>query len=355
MTKVHSADAHEHHTHGHEDRQAGPGGWEALAGALHLPGYGHTHERPTGSDRLVASDVGIRTVRLAFVLLGLTTLIQAAIYVGSGSAALLADTVHNLGDTLNSLPLWIAFALIRRGANRRYTYGYGRAEDLAGVFIVASIIFSAAYSLWESAQKLISPEPVMHPGWVAAAALVGFIGNEAVALLQLRVGRQIGSEAMVADGQHAQIDGLTSLAVLIAAGGTWLGFLMLDPLVGLLIGIAIVLIARDATIAMWHRLMDAVDPALVEKAEQALASHPQVKKVIRLQMRWVGHRLHASVLLALDENLALSASEEITDHIRHHLLHELPNLYDVLISVVPWKGTGPVFREETSHHHSYET
>ncbi len=369
MTKVHRADVHDHarddhdasHAHDHErddqheDRHTGSGGWGALAAALHLPGSGHTHERPAAGDSLYANELGIRTVRLAFLILSVTTLIQVAIYLRSGSVALLADTVHNLGDALNSLPLWIAFVLIRRAATRRYTYGYGRVEDLAGVFIVASILFSAAYILWESAQKLMNPQPLTNLGWVAAASLIGFAGNEAVARVQIRVGRQIGSEAMVADGRHAQTDGLTSLAVLVAVVGTWLGFPIVDPIVGLLMGVLIVFIARDAILAMWHRLMDAVDPALVERAEQVLASHEEVRQVVRLQMRWVGHQLHASTVLALDEHLALSASEEITDHIRHHLLHELPHLYDVLISVVPWKGAKPAFREETGHHYSQKT
>lgn len=340
---------HDHDDHGHDHRE-GSGIWGVLAGALHLPGYSHTHEQTAANDALFSSDLAVRTVRWAFVFLAATTLIQFVIYLSSGSVALLADTVHNLGDALNSLPLWIAFALIRRSANRRYTYGYGRAEDLAGVLIVASIVFSAGYIVWESVQKLINPQPLTHLGWVAAAALVGFVGNEAVALVQIRVGRQIGSEAMTADGQHARIDGLTSLAVLVAVAGTWLGFPIVDPIVGLLIGIVIVFITRDAAVAMWHRLMDAVDPAVVEKAVQVLGSHEEVRQVVRIQMRWVGHQLHASATLALDENLDLSASERITDHIRHHLLHEIPHLYDGLISVVPWRGVGAVYGEETGHH-----
>lgn len=352
VTEVHHDPTHEHdHGEQHHHHEEGRTGlWSVLAGALHLPGAGHTHERPGAGDTLYAHELGARTVRLAFAILGVTTLIQVAITLSSGSVALLADTVHNLGDALNSVPLWIAFGLMRRAANRRYTYGYGRAEDLAGVLIVASILFSAGYILWESVQRLINPEPLTHLGWVAAAALVGFAGNEAVALIQIRVGRQIGSEALIADGQHARIDGLTSLAVLAAVGGTVLGFPILDPLIGLVIGITILFIARDASRAMWHRLMDAVDPALIAQAERVLAAHGEIRQVARLQMRWVGHRLRASILVALDENLSLAASDAITDHIRHHLLHELPHLSDALISAAPWRGSLPIYGEESRHH-----
>ncbi|MFN8418853.1 MAG: cation diffusion facilitator family transporter [Anaerolineae bacterium] len=344
----HDHGEHHHHHEGHD--HGGSSWWVGIASALHLPGYSHTHEQPAATDAVYANELGIRTVRLAFFLLAITTLLQIAIFIGSGSVALLADTVHNLGDALNSLPLWIAFLLMRRAPNRRYTYGYGRAEDLAGVLIVVSIVFSAGYILWESVQKLINPQPFTHLEWVSAAALIGFLGNEAVARLQIRVGKQIGSEAMIADGRHAQVDGLTSLAVLIAVIGTWLGFPILDPIIGLLIGVAIVFIARDSIIRMWHRLMDAVDPALLDKAEKVLTTHEGTRQVVRLQMRWIGHRLHADVMVALDDQLPLAAAEGLTDHLRHHLLHEIPHLSDVLIAAVPWKGSDAVYWQETQHH-----
>ena len=190
------------------------------------------------------------------------------------------------------------------------------------------------------------------PAWVAAAAVVGFLGNEAVALIQIRVGKQIGSEAMIADGQHARVDGLTSLAVLAAVFGTWIGLPILDPLVGLLIGVVIVFIAREAAVAMWHRLMDAVDPALVEQAEQVLASHDEIKQVLRIRMRWVGHRLYANAIVALDDKVTLSQAEAISDHIEHHLLHDIPHIYDVQLSTVPAKADGVVIQQESGHHHA---
>lgn len=323
-----------------------------IAAALHLPGYTHRHDHAdlTQDAALADSALGIRTVKLALLALGITTVLQFVIYAASGSVALLADTVHNLGDALNSVPLWIALALSRRAATRRYTYGYGRAEDLAGLAIVVSIAFSAVYILWESVQKFIHPQPLDNLGWVAAAALIGFVGNELVAVMQIRVGRQIGSEAMIADGRHARIDGLTSLAVLIAVAGTWLGYPVVDPVIGLLIGVAILFIARDATVAMWHRMMDAVDPALIAQAEAAIHGHPEVATVSRLRMRWVGHRLHAEVAVALHGGLTVAESHAVTGHISHHLYHAIPHLAEVIVSVVPLDAEGRALPSEAAHH-----
>lgn len=248
--------------HGHRHR-SGSFGW--LLAVFHL--HGHEHAEPdVAGDPAFATRDGIRTVWIALAALGVTTLLQLLIVLLSGSVALLADTVHNFGDFLNSVPLLGAFYLAGRRATRRYTYGFGRAEDLAGILIVVSIVFSAGYILWESFRKLLDPQLIEHLPWVAAA-VIGFLGNEAVALFQIRTGRRIGSEALVADGLHARIDGLTSLVVLVAVTGSALGYPIVDPLIGLVIGAAIVLIARDAVRRVWYRLMDAVDPAIIDQLE----------------------------------------------------------------------------------------
>jgi cation diffusion facilitator family transporter len=249
--------------------------------------------------------------------------------------ALLADTIHNIGDTLNSIPLLIAFYLARRTATRRYTYGFGRAEDVAGVLIVLSIAVSAALVFWESLQKLIHPQPMQNIPWVAAAAIVGFLGNEAVALLQMRTGRKLGSEAMMADGLHARIDGLTSLAVLMAAVGTALGLPLLDPLIGLLIGVTILFITRDATLRIWYRLMDAVDPSLVSQLEHYAGQVEGVKQVARLRVRWVGHQLFAEITLAVDDALSLVESHQIAENVQAALRQAVPYLREVTIQVEP--------------------
>jgi cation diffusion facilitator family transporter len=318
---------HDHHNHSKESW------WEKIAVALHIPGYGHSHEKPTRQDAIFNNELGIKTLKRALLLLGATTILQAGIYYFSGSVALLADTVHNLGDALNSIPLWIAFVLARRVATKRYTYGFGRAEDIAGLIIVLSIGFSAGYILVEAISKIIDPQPIAFGGWVILAAIVGFIGNEAVAVLQIRVGRQIGSEAMITDGRHARVDGYTSLAVLPAVFGSWLNIPILDPIFGLIIGIAILFITRDAIVAMWYRLMDAVDPHLVEHAESAIQENPGVKFIEYLRMRWVGHCLHLESALQVDPGMNMTEIIQLREELRNSLLDEIPYLTDMTISI----------------------
>jgi cation diffusion facilitator family transporter len=305
-----------------------------------------------GDKAIADNKLGIRTIYLAMALLGLTTIFQIGIYLISGSVALLGDTVHNLGDAVNSIPLLFAFWLASRVANKRYTYGYGRAEDLAGVLIVLSIGFSAFYILWESVNRLFNPVPLDNVGWVAAAAVIGFAGNELAAIIQIRTGRKIGSDAMIANGLHARTDGLTSLAVLVAAVGAFLGYLVVDAIVGILMGIVILFITKDAAKSMWYRLMDAVDPIIVERAEEVLKKHPDVKGVKRLQMRWVGHRLHAEAVISLDADLNAAECSSISEHLSHHLYHDIPNLAEATIAFVPWSAGGKTFYCETSHHRS---
>jgi len=330
--KVKNEQQHEHIHH------QGNGWWEKVSIALHLPGYGHSHEVPEQQDAIYNNELGIRTVKQALLLLGITTLLQAGIYLFSGSVALLADTVHNLGDALNSLPLLIAFFLARRAATRRYTYGFGRAEDIAGLFIVLSIAFSAGYILIEAVSKMISPQPIAYGGWVIAAALVGFIGNEAVAVLQIRVGNRIGSEAMVTDGRHARVDGLTSLAVIPAVIGSWIEIPILDPIFALIISIAIVLITWDAIVAIWYRLMDAVDPHLIDHAETAVRIHSEVQDINYLRMRWVGHSLHFESCILVDPNLDISQTYNVKRRIKRELIKELPHLSEITISISPHRS-----------------
>ena len=228
----------------------------------------HSHDAADSvDDALESSTIGIRAVKISLVALGLTALAQAVIVVLSGSVALAADTIHNFSDALTAVPLWIAFALGTRAATRRYTYGFGRAEDLAGLFVVAMIALSAVVAGYEAVMRLIHPVQIQHVGWVAAAGFVGFIGNELVALYRIRIGRRIGSAALVADGLHARTDGFTSLAVLASAGGVALGFPLADPIFGLLITVAILAVLRTAARDVFRRLLDGVDPEIVDTAE----------------------------------------------------------------------------------------
>lgn len=329
--------AHDSHTHEHLP----PNGiWGWIVQVFHL--HGHEHTSLNADPAFASNNEGIRTIWLALLALGATSLLQIGIVAFSGSVALLADTVHNIGDTLNSIPLLIAFYLARRVATRRYTYGFGRAEDVAGIFIILSIAVSAGVVFWESIQKLFNPQPMQNIAWVALAAIAGFVGNEAVALLQIRTGRKIGSDAMIADGLHARIDGLTSLAVLLAAGGTLFGFPMLDPIIGILIGIAILFITRDATVRMWYRLMDAVDPALVSQIEHFASEVSGVEQVARLRVRWVGHQLFAEMTIVVAETLTLVESHQIAEHVQTLLRKAVPHLSEIVIHV------DPAYQYETS-------
>ena len=327
------AHSHEHHHHHHHHSN---NILVKIAMALHLPGFTHDHSHAElAADRaFLDNQLAVRTVWIALVALGLTTALQIVIYIASNSVALLADTVHNLGDALNSIPLLFAFYIARRAANKRYTYGYGRLEDIAGVFIVISIGFSAAYILYESIQRLLNPLPLENLEWIALAALVGFVGNELVALMQIRVGRRIGSDAMIADGQHALIDGLTSLAVLIAVIGTLIGLPILDPIVGVVIALAIVGITWNAIKAVWYRMMDAVDPHLVEHVEEHARGVVGVEAVLTLRLRWVGHRMYGVIKIQVPAATTLAESQAIAGAVQHEAGHVIPQLTELTVEVV---------------------
>jgi cation diffusion facilitator family transporter len=275
---------------------------------------------------------------------------QMLIVYFSGSISLFADTAHNIGDGLNSIPLLIAFYLARRLPTKRYNYGFGRAEDVAGIIIVISIAVSAVVVLSQSFQRLINPQQLTNLGWVAAAALLGFLGNEAVAILQIRVGRRIGSAAMVADGLHARTDGLTSLAVLVAAGGSWIGYPLVDPIIGFVIGIAIVFITWDAMKRIWYRLMDAVDPEMINRAEKLISTNEDVLEIRRIRLRWVGHNLHADVYISVNSDLKTSESHLVAEQVRHALFHEFPDLSDINVHIDPWTDAEDFHHDLTSAH-----
>ena len=322
------------HAHGHGHSHDGRGG--RLGAALREVFAPHSHDASDSIDgALESSAAGIQAVKISLLALGATSLAQLVIVVLSGSVALLADTIHNFSDALTAIPLWIAFALGRRAATRRYTYGFGRAEDLAGLFVIAMITASAAIAAIESVRRLIHPVAISHLGWVAAAGLVGFMGNELVAVYRIRVGRQIGSAALIADGLHARTDGFTSLAVLFGAGGVAVGFPLADPVVGLIITLAILAILRNAVRDIFRRLMDGVDPELVDAAEAALAAEPGVKGVRSVKMRWIGHRLHADAELDIDPATSLTDAHRIAHEAEHTLTHAVPKLSSALIHAYP--------------------
>jgi cation diffusion facilitator family transporter len=296
----------------------------------------HSHDASDSiDDALESSENGIRAVKISLVALGLTAAFQVVILMISGSIALAADTIHNFSDALTAIPLWIAFVMGRKAATKRYTYGYGRAEDLAGLFVILMIALSAVVAGYEAIRRLINSVAIDHLGWVVAAGLVGFIGNELVALYRIRVGRQIGSAALIADGLHARTDGFTSLAVVLGAIGVGLGFPLADPVVGLLITVAIVAVLRTAVRDVFRRLLDGVDPKLVDTAETALAGEPGVVGVRSIRMRWIGHRLHADAELDIAPDASLHDAHLLAHNAEHTLTHAVPKLSTALIHAYP--------------------
>ena len=317
-------------SHGHE--HAGPGLTARLRHVLRP----HSHQAADQVDAAMeGSAEGMRVLWISLGLLAVTALIQAAVTALSGSVALLGDTLHNAADALTAVPLGVAFVLGRRPPTRRYTYGYGRAEDLAGIVIVLTIAASSALAAYEAVTRLIHPQHVSHLLAVAAAALVGFAGNELAARYRIRTGRKIGSAALVADGLHARTDGLTSLAVLLGAGGVALGWDWADPVVGLGITAAILAVLRQAAREIYRRLMDAVDPALVDQAEIILRATPGVLDVGQVRLRWVGHQIRAECEIVVAPDITAVYAHELTVAAEHALLHAIPRLSGALVHADP--------------------
>ncbi|MET7482836.1 cation diffusion facilitator family transporter [Streptomyces sp. NPDC005538] len=334
-----------HHHHGHSPR-----GVRHRLGHLLTP---HSHETADKLDSALESSArGMRALWVSLAVLGATALVQAVVVVMSGSVALLGDTVHNAADALTAVPLGIAFVLGRRAATRRFTYGYGRAEDLAGIAIVLTIAASAAFAAWAAVDRLLDPRPVQHVAAVAVASLAGFVGNEWVARYRMRVGRDIGSAALVADGLHARTDGFTSLAVLLGAGGSALGWQLADPIVGLAITAAIVLVLRDAAREVFRRVMDAVDPELVDRAEHAVREVEGVRGVGELRLRWIGHRLRAEVAVVVDGEATVRQAHAVAVAAEHALLHAVPRLTAALVHADPALVPGEADPHGVLAHHT---
>lgn len=304
----------------------------------------HSHDVADKVDTaLETSNEGMRALKISFVALGATAIAQAAVVALTGSVALLSDTLHNVGDALTAVPLAIAFAIGRRPPSRRFTYGYGRSEDLAGIVIVLTIAASAALAGYESVHGLLDPPDLDYLGAVAGAGFIGFAGNELVARYRIRVGRRIGSAALVADGLHARTDGFTSLAVVLGAIGVAAGFPQADPLVGLVITLAILVVLGSAAREVLGRLMDAVDPELVDRVRHVLGHVTGVERVGSIRLRWIGHSLQAEANLVVDQDLTVADGHAIAEAARHALLQQVPRLVEATIHTDPCghDGTDP--------------
>jgi cation diffusion facilitator family transporter len=313
----------------------------------------HTHGDTHGAidPVLLTTRQGITAIKLSTVALVVTALLQFAIVLVSGSVALLADTIHNVGDAATGLPLWLAFTVARKRPTLRFTYGYGRAEDLAGIFIVLIILASGAMVVYESLAHLSHPPTVQYLGAVAVGSLIGFLGNEAVARYRLKVGHDIGSAALIADGHHARTDGLSSLSVLAATIAVRLGMPIADPVVGLLIAAVILKIGCESGYSIVMRMLDGVDPVVTEEVIQAIHHVPEVKDVTEVRIRWIGHRMLAEVNIGVDPSLSLEAAHHIAAEVHHQLLHHLKYLSNVIVHVDPLTASGEHHHRVLSHTH----
>ncbi len=287
-------------------------------------GHGHTHGvvDPT----IATTERGIWAIKWSFVILVITSALQLGVVVVSGSVALLADTIHNIGDSVTAIPLWIAFMLARRKPSKTFTYGLGRVEDLAGIIIVLIILLSALVAGYEAVDRLLHPQSIQFLGGVAAAGLVGFVGNEAVAIFRIRTGQEINSAALIADGYHARTDGFTSMAVVLGAFGVWLGYPLADPVIGLLITITIFAIVWQSSKAVLTRMLDGIEPAVIDEIYHVAGHVKGLVAIDQVQARWVGHRQHVDLAIAMSTSARVEEVQKVMVELRAELFAHLPAL-----------------------------
>lgn len=330
---------HEHGTHTHEHGEHN-----------HDHDHGaHGHEHGKVDADLYGNRAGLRAVQISTAGMFLVAAIQFAIAWIGGSAGLFADALHNFGDVFTTIALWIAFVISNRAANQRYTYGYYRAEDLAGIFIVLVIITSAAASAVESIQKLTSDNIPTEIYLSMAAAIIGVAGNELLAQYKITVGKRINSVSLIADGHHSRIDGLTSLAAFIGLVGVKLGFPKADPIAGIVITVVILTVVFSTSRSVLHRLLDAVDPHVVPSIVTSASAVPGVEEVTDVRARWVGHTLHVVMNIEVDAELTLSKAHAIAEEVRHRLFHDIKGVSEVVIHTDPSRVSGN-HHQEMAHH-----
>jgi cation diffusion facilitator family transporter len=329
-------DVHEPHGHGHG----------------HEKGHGHTHGSIDAS--ITSSARGLWAVKWSFIGLGLTTLLQIGIFYYSSSIALLADAIHNVGDAGTAIPLGIAFLLSRRRASERFTYGFGRVEDLAGLVVVLTILASAAFAGYESINRFFHPRPVTYLWAVALGGVIGFLGNEGVAIFRIKVGKEMGSAALIADGYHARTDGIASLAVVASAVGVYMGYPLADPIIGVLMTVLILRIVWESSVAVFTRILDGVEPDVPQKIKKAARQTEGVDDVSEVRVRWLGHRMHAELNVTVGKGLTVEEGHDIACAVRHDLLHGLQFLSEVTVHVDPPDASGEEHHQIRKHEHSSE-
>lgn len=314
-------------------------------------GESHGHSHGIVDPSIASSREGLWAVKWSFVGLAITAVFQTVVFMASGSVGLLADTIHNFADASTAIPLGVAFWLARHGPTRRFTYGFGRVEDLAGMAVIAIILASAIAAAYEAIRRLLNPQPLDMLWAVILAGIVGFVGNEGVAIFRIRVGRKIGSAALVADGYHARVDGWTSLAVVLGAVGVGAGYAIADPIIAVLIAGAIFILVWQSARAVLLRVLDGVETATLETIEHSSRHVDGVEDVADVRARWVGHRIHADVSVTVPAHLSVGDGHRIAGEVRHQLLHDVQHLGRVNVHVDPSGQSGEVHHRIGEHVH----
>ena len=311
----------------------------------------HAHSHGVVDPSIATSERGIWAIKWSFIVLFVTAILQIVVVLLSNSIALLADTIHNFGDAATAIPLGIAFAYARLKPSKRFTYGYGRVEDLAGVAVVFTILISAIVAGYEAIDRFYHPTQVHYLGAVIAASVIGFLGNEGVALFRIKVGKDIGSAALIADGYHARIDGWTSLSVLVGAIGVWFGYPMADPIVATGITIAILFIVWDSTKTVFSRMLDGVDPEVIDEIIETTHQVDGITDVGEVRARWIGHRLHAELNIGVNSNLSVTEGHEIAKEVRYQLFQHLKHLGNAVVHIDPDDKVGEKYHRVMGHTH----
>ena len=336
-----------HHDHDHAGHDHGGHGHSHSHGHSH-GGHDHAgHSHGVVDPSIATSERGLWAVQWSGIILLTVAVVELVVVALSHSTALLADMIHNFGDAATVVPLWIAFFMARRMPGRGFPFGYGRVEDLAGVLIVAVLIMNALFAGYEAITRFFQPEPVTHLWVVAATSIISFVGNESIAVLRIKVGREIGSAALIADGQHARVDGWTALAVLLGAIGVAYGFPLADPIMGLVITVAILGVVWSSAKTIFTRILDGVEPSVIDDLQRAAREVAGVQGVNDVRARWIGHRLYAEANVVVSADLTVGEGHTIAAAVQHQLVRHVPHVQEALIHVCPVDNAG-------SEHHAID-
>ncbi len=291
---------------------------------------------PSPSSRDTANRArAMRAIAVSSIGLLFTSTLELAVVVFSGSVALLADGLHNLGDVFTTVGVYFGFRTSRRAPTRRYPYGYGRAEDLAGILIVAAIWGSAVLAGLQSFEKLLSGRGTSHLTLGMLAAVIGIVGNQLVARYKMRVGRAIKSAPLIVDARHSRLDAIASFGALIGLIGVALGFRQADPIAGFAITALIVHIGIDATRDVVSRLMDVHDDELAGEVASIARAIPGVRGLGDLRVRWLGRQAEVRLVIHVPPTMPMTEAHELAHRVQDRLRTQLPDTREITVEPAP--------------------